>query len=146
MMNSKPKYDKDFYAWALYSAKLLRQGKFEEIDVEHVAEEVESMGKRDKRALINRLAVLLAHLLKGQFQQERRGNSWKITIKEQRIKVFDLLTESPSLNHELMSNFKTAYVLATLRAARETGFAENVFPKKCPYSLEQCLDNKFLPE
>src|SRR5271155_4858757 len=98
-MSHKPQlgeYDKDFYAWSLHNAALLREGKLSEVDLEHIAEEIEDMGKKDRRELISRLAMLLAHLLKWKFQTERRSNSWKNTIKHQRFKVKDVLSESPS--------------------------------------------------
>jgi Domain of unknown function DUF29. len=80
-------YEKDFYAWILHNAALLRAGKLAEIDVEHVAEELESMGKSEQRELLNRLALLISHLLKWEFQPQRRGNSWRATINHQRVKL-----------------------------------------------------------
>jgi Domain of unknown function DUF29 len=139
-------YDKDFYAWALHNAKLLRQGNFSEIDVEHIAEEIESMGRSDKRELVNRLALLIAHLLKWKFQPGRRSSSWKYTIKEQRIKVKDLLEDSPCLNHELERKFNHAYEQAIVIALTDTGLDESTFPKKCPFKFSECLDYQFLPE
>lgn len=143
---SHPQYNQDFYAWALHSAKLLRQGKFQEIDIEHLAEEIESMGAKDKRALISRMAVLIAHLLKWKYTAESRSGSWRLTIKEQRIKVKRLLADSPSLNHELDIKLTSAYEQAIVRAAREADLPENFFPEKCPFSLEQCIDENFFPQ
>jgi len=138
-------YEKDFYAWTTHNAKLLREGKLSEIDVENIAEEIESMGKSDKRELISRLAVLLAHLLKWEFQSERRGNSWKYTIKEQRFRLQDLLKDSPSLKKSLEENLNHAYEHALVIAVGETDLSERAFPKKCPFSLQQALDKDFLP-
>jgi hypothetical protein len=143
--NLQKEYDKDFYAWTLHNAELIRQGKFSEIDIEHIAEEIESMGKSDKRELVNRLAILIAHLLKWQFQSEKRSNSWKTTIKEQRMKVNDLLEESPSLKHELDLKLAHAYEHSTLIAVRVTGLSEKTFPEKCPFSLNECLRSDFFP-
>src|SRR5688572_21911684 len=109
-------YNHDFYKWVMQNAKLIRQGKFSQVDAEHVAEELESIGKSEKREIINHLAILLAHLLKWQFQPERRGNSWKYTIKEQRFEVIDLLSDSPSLNHQLDEQLEHAYQKALLIA------------------------------
>jgi Domain of unknown function DUF29 len=147
IMNAKVhhKYNEDFYAWAVHSAELIRQGKFSEVDTENVAEELESMGRSDKRKLLNRLALLMAHLLKWQFQPARRSNSWKYTIKEQRLKLRDLLEESPSLRHELELKLSHAYEQSVLIAVRQTGLDEASFPKQCPYNLAQCFD-EFLPE
>ena len=86
----KREYEEDFYAWTTHNVKLLREGKLSEIDVEHIAEEIESMGKSEKRELLSRLAVLMAHLLKWKFQPARRSKSWALTIKNQRIELDDL--------------------------------------------------------
>lgn len=144
-VKTSPEYNKDFYAWAMRNAELIRQGKFSEIDNDNVAEELESMGRSDKRELLNRLAVLLAHLLKWQFQPERRGNSWKYTIEEQRFELADLLAESPSLKYEVDKQLEHAYQKSLLIAVKETGMSKTVFPKNCPFSLEQSLNSNFLP-
>lgn len=143
--NAQREYDKDFYSWTIHSAQLLRQGKLSEVDIENVAEEIESMGKSDKRQLINRFALLISHLLKWQYQPERRGNSWKHTIKNQRLEVTELLKDSPSLKYEIDKQIEYAYEKALNIAIEETGLSESNFPKNCPFSLEQCLDNEFLP-
>jgi len=139
-------YDKDFYAWSLHNAALIREGKLSEVDLENVAEEIESMGKADKRELISRLAVLLAHLLKWKFQPSLRGRSWEITIKEQREEVKDQLEESPSLKHELDDQFNRAYRKALNIVEKETGLNQNTLPKNCPFSLKESLEENFLPE
>ena len=138
-------YDKDFYAWALENAELLRQKKFEEIDIENIAEEIESMGKSNKRSLFSHLSVLMAHLLKWKFQPIRRSKSWTLTIKNQRFEITDLLKESPSLRNEIEQQFDHAYKKALIIASEQTGIDENDLPKSCPFSLEQCLDDNFLP-
>lgn len=142
----KHEYEKDFYAWAIHNAQLLREGKLSELDIENVAEEIESMGKSEKRELINRLAVLLAHLLKWRFQSARRSNSWKYTIKEQRLRLNRLLSESPSLKKELEKRINEAYEDACYLALSETGLSEEAFPEKCPFSLKKALDQNFFPE
>jgi hypothetical protein len=139
-------YEKDFYAWTTHNAKLLREGKLSVIDVEHIAEEIESMGKSEKRELISRLAVLLAHLLKWQFQPERQSNSWKYTIEEQRDEVLELLDESPSLKHEIDDKLDRSYRKAILWAATEMGVNKSIFQEKCPFSLEETLNKNFYPE
>src|SRR5512134_2414110 len=94
-------YEQDFYAWTQEQASKLRSGELVTLDLEHLAEEIESMGRSERRELINRLAVLLAHMLKWQYQPERRGSgkSWRATIKEQRRQVQRVLKDSPSLQH-----------------------------------------------
>lgn len=144
--NTQQDYDKDFYAWALHNAELIRQGKLSEVDLEHVAEEIESMGKGDKNKLINRLAILMAHLLKWQYQPNRRGRSWMLTIKEQRVRITRLIRESPSLKHELNVTLTDAYEEAVIIAARQTALDESIFPNDCPFSFEQCINQDFLPE
>jgi hypothetical protein len=150
-MKSKPtkiqqEYKKDFYAWALHNAALIREKRFTEIDSEHVAEEIESMGKSDKNQLTNRLIILISHLLKWRYQPNRRGKSWLLTIKEQRIRAARSLRESPSLQYELDSTLNDAYEEAVVMAARQTKLDESVFPKQCPFSFAQCLNSEFLPE
>ncbi|HLB41270.1 MAG TPA: DUF29 domain-containing protein [Gammaproteobacteria bacterium] len=138
-------YEKDFYAWAVHNAKLLRTGKLSEVDIEHVAEEIESMGKSEKRELINRLAVLMAHLLKWQHQAAQRSRSWELTIKEQRFELTDLLDESPSLKHELEKQMAHAYRKALLIAEKDTGVEAKNFQKQCPFTFKQILNQHFFP-
>jgi hypothetical protein len=144
-MGADKMYDQDFYAWAITNAELLRQGRFSEIDIEHVAEELESMGKSERRALISRLAVLLVRLLKWKFQPGLRGASWEITILKQRDSLEDLLQESPSLRHELDKTIAKAYDRARRYAAKETGLPLATFPDPCPFATEQVLDSEFWP-
>lgn len=139
-------YERDFYAWTLESSKLLRQKKFEEIDVENIAEEIESMGKSNKRALVSHFSVLMAHLLKWQFQPARRSRSWQLTIKHQRLQIRKLLEESPSLQYQISEKLIDAYEEARIIAASETGMEEEVFPPQCPFTLENALDSQFFPE
>lgn len=147
-MNAKLKdeYEKDFYAWTLHNVELMRQGKLSEIDVENIAEEIESMGKSDKRELINRLAVLIAHLLKWKFQSMKKSKSWMYTIKDQRIKLNKLLSDSPSLKSSLGEKMEEAYEHAVVIGISETGLDEATFPKKSPFTLVQILDKDFFPE
>ncbi len=139
-------YNEDFYAWLMANANLLRQHKFNEIDIEHVAEELEAMGKSEKRELTSRLTVLLAHLLKWQFQPALRSRSWKNTILTQRIDILELLEDSPSLRYELAERIIIAFEKAKLSAEDETGLDRNNFPESCPFSFDQLLNKDFLPE
>jgi hypothetical protein len=138
-------YNKDFYAWTIHNVMLMRQGKLSEIDVENVAEELESMGNNNKRELVNRLAVLIAHLLKWQCQPIRRSKSWILTIKNQRFEILDLLEESPSLKHQIELKFNHAYEKAKIICSEQTGIDEDELPANCPFSLEECLNFDFLP-
>jgi len=139
-------YNKDFYAWLIKNADLLRKRQFNEIDSEHVAEELESMSKSEKRELMSRLTVLLAHLLKWQFQSARRSRSWKNTILTQRIDINELLEDSPSLEYELNDKIPVAYEKARLSAEDETGIDKKHFPNECPFNLSQMLNKDFFPE
>jgi hypothetical protein len=143
---ANPTYETDFYAWLLKSAELLRQGEFAELDLEQIAEELEGMARSDKRQLINRLAVLLAHLLKWQYQPEKRSKSWQRTIREQRKRISLLLEDSPSLKYEIEEKLKDAYEIAVLSAANETGLDEDYFPESCEYALDEVLDSEFYPD
>jgi len=139
-------YNKDFYAWLIKNADLLRKRQFAEVDIEHVAEELEAMSKSEKRELISRLTVLLAHLLKWQFQSALRSRSWKNTILTQRIDISELLEDSPSLQYELERYCNVAYEKARLSAEDETGMDKMNFPEHCPFTLAQMLKKDFFPE
>ncbi|OGO40214.1 MAG: hypothetical protein A2Z04_01840 [Chloroflexi bacterium RBG_16_57_9] len=139
-------YEQDFYAWANRNAQLIRAGKLSEIDVENIAEELESMGRSEKRAFINRLAILLAHLLKWHFQPALRSISWQYTIRAQRDQLYDLLEDSPSLKYQVEEKLNKAYRKAVSMASHETGLEESAFPENCPYAFDQVMDNSFFPE
>ncbi|MDQ2693918.1 MAG: DUF29 domain-containing protein [Pseudomonadota bacterium] len=139
-------YERDFYAWAMRNAKLIRQGRLAEVDLSNVAEELESMGRSERRELESRLEVLLMHLLKWRHQPGRWGASWESTIEVQRIDVQEVLDENPSLRPQLPGLLAAAYRKARLKTAGETGLDRQVFPKVCPFSLEQVLDPHFWPE
>ncbi|MGE4480818.1 DUF29 domain-containing protein [Acidocella sp.] len=146
MSSSSNLYDRDFYAWATEQAALLRAGKLSQADVEHIAEEIESMGKSEKRELVNRLSVLLMHLLKWQVQPALRGTSWRLTIEEQRDRLADHLADNPSLKGTLDASIASGYRLAILGAARGTGLDRAVFPIVCPWPFEQIMADDFWPE
>ncbi len=139
-------YETDFYAWANEQASLLRSGKLAEADIAHIAEEIESMGKTEKRELVNRLAVLLAHLLKWKFQPNLRGRSWRLTIKEQRKAVADHMADNPSLKSKTEEAMTTAYGSAVIEAAKQTAIDEDGFPGACPWAFGEAVDAEFLPD
>jgi hypothetical protein len=139
-------YDDDFFAWTQEQARLLRDGDLSGIDVENLAEEVESMGRSDRREIMSRLIVLLTHMLKWQFQSERRSPSWTDTINEQRTQIDLLLAASPSLQSFSTEAVADAYARARRTAARETNIDPGGFPTLCPYTPEQILSEDFLPE
>lgn len=139
-------YEGDFYGWALQQAKLLRAGRLAEADVGNIAEEIESMGRGEKRELVNRLAVLLLHLLKWVHQPERRGKSWCLTIEEQRRQIGRHMGESPSLQPLVDQVLAEAYGDAVIRAERETDLPRDMSPWSCPYMFEQLMDANFWPD
>jgi hypothetical protein len=139
-------YDQDFYAWSNQQVALLRAGKLQQADIEHIAEEIESMGKTEKRELISRLAILLLHLLKWKFQPAKRGASWEASIRVQRHRLVDHLDDNPSLKPLLPQAIKAAYRDAVLETVAETGLPGSTFPEVCPWSFEKVLDAGFWPE
>ena len=114
-------YDRDFYAWSRQQAELLRAGKLTEADIEHIAEEIDSMGRTEKRELINRLTVLLLHLLKWRYQSGKRGPSWEASIANQRDDIVDHLDDNPSLKPSCRRRSASAYRKASREAVAETG-------------------------
>jgi hypothetical protein len=138
-------YETDFYAWANEQAALLRAGKLSEADIAHIAEEIESIGKAEKRELVSRLCVLLTHLLKWKLQPALRGRSWRLAIKEQRKEVRNHLADNPSLKSLADEAMTLAYDLATVKAAQETAIDEDGFPSDCPWSFRQATDDDFWP-
>jgi hypothetical protein len=145
-MSKSSLYEQDFYAWANEQANLLRTGQVSAADIEHIAEEIESMGKTEKRELANRLAVLLLHLLKWQFQPVRRGDFWEATVRVQRRDLTVLLKDNPSLKGKVAESVEQAYGNAVIQTAAETGFPEMTFPAECPWSFDQIMDAAFWPD
>ena len=139
-------YDTDYYGWSNQQAALLRAGKLSEADIENIAEEIESMGKGEKRELVNRLRVLLLHLLKWRFQPERRGSSWSATIKIQRADIAHHMVDNPSLKSQIAEAVEWAYVGGRLEAASQTELAEKTFPQNCPWTFAQMTDPDFWPQ
>ena len=143
---SYPLYDEDFYGWAMANAQLLRERKMNDIDFDNLIEEIESMVGNQYNEFVNRLRLLLAHLLKWQYQPVLQSRSWTLTLKEQRKQLQRLIKHNPSLKSKTQQAFLEAYEEALILAERETGLEEQTFPKNCPYTLEQCLDEEFYPE
>lgn len=146
-------YDRDFGAWIQHQLRLLKHGRTQEIDVEHLIAELEDMGKSNLRELESRLIILLAHLLKWQFQldhlssqwKEFEGKSWRKTIIEQRVQLLFLLAKVPSLQASRALAIADAYPDARRLTIRETNLSPDVFPSTCPYSVEQVFDEDFFP-
>ena len=139
-------YEQDFYAWANEQAALLRAGQLSAADIEHIAEEIESMGKTEKRELVSRLAVLLLHLLKWRYQPNLQGPSWRATIRIQRRDLARHMADNPSLKAKLPEAIEDAHGNAVLLAVAETGLPEATFPNECPWTFEQFMAEDFWPE
>jgi hypothetical protein len=144
-MATSPLHDLDFYAWTQQQVNLLKSGNLVDVDVKSLIEEIEGMGASERRELINRLAVLLAQLLKWHYQPSFRGRSWQLTIKEQRRQLQRLLKDNPSLHARLEEFMADAYVDSVLLAAKETGLEESAFPSPCPYAQDDLLNPEFYP-
>jgi hypothetical protein len=137
MSTRSPLYDRDFHAWSLEQADLLRKGDLAQADIEHIAEEIDSMGRTEKRELISRLTVLLLHLLKWRYQPGKRGPSWEASIANQRDDIADRLDDNPSLGPLLPQVVTTTYRKACRQAVAETGLPGATFPETCPWTVEE---------
>lgn len=138
-------YEEDFYAWTQQQSSLLQSGQWNDIDVPNLVEEIESLGKQQRREMRSRLAVLLAHLLKWEYQPEKRSRSWLATIRVQRRDLLRLLQESPSLKPYLEEAVTSAYINARDLAMGETEIPESTFPEAVTYSWAQIIDSQFFP-
>lgn len=145
-MPSVAAYDFDVVAWSLEQARLLRAGQFSQLDIEHIAEEIEDVGKSEKRELRSRMALLLAHLLKWQYQSDYRGNSWRRTIKIQRSGILECLDETPSLKADLKQAawWSRVWNEGVAIAINETGL--DCFPELCPWTFDQIMSADFWPD
>ena len=145
-MNIQTLYDHDFNLWTQEHILLLKQARFSEIDTTHLIEELEDMAKSNKRELVNRLIILVAHLLKWQYQPAMRCNSWNSSINEQRIQLDYLLSDMPSLKSYLTEAIEKSYGRAVKLAVNETKLPLATFPATCSYEQKQLLDEDFYPD
>jgi hypothetical protein len=139
----RPLYEADLHAWAIEQARLLRDGRFDLIDVENIAEEILDVAKTEYRVLESALRVLLTHMLKWDHQPERRSRSWENTIAEHRNRVRDQLADNPSLRSRQDEAVQRAYRDARLRASSETGMDVERFPEVCPYDWDAIMEREF---
>lgn len=140
LMQTATLYEQDFYAWTQQQVELLRSGHLQELDVENLIEEIESLGKQQRQELRNRLGVLLGHLLKWYQEPEARSRSWTGTIREQRYRIDLLLKENPSLKPYLTEAILLAYPLALTLVEQETPLNPKLLPQSCPFSEAQILN------
>jgi hypothetical protein len=139
-------YEQDYFQWLLDQATLLREGSLHLLDREHLVEEIEDLGKSERRALESDLVVVLMHLLKWVYQPKRRGNSWKYSILEHRRRIQKRLRESPSLKLFLAEIFDDTYQDARVAAAKETELDLEIFSENSLFSLSEAMDEQFLPD
>ena len=136
-------YDADFIQWIDNAAERLRQGRFDQLDIENLIDEVESLGRSEKNALKSNLSIVLMHLLKWQYQADKHSNRWIRTIDEHRYRIQLSLESSPSLKNDYLDSIETSYASARKKAARETRLEISTFPVACPYTATQILDDDF---
>ncbi len=144
-MNIQALYEIDFNSWIQENIALLKQARFSEIDADHLIAELEDMAKKDRRELMSRFIILMAHLLKWQYQVTHRSNSWRSSIDENRVQIEVLLDDVPSLKADFSDIIKDAYQKAVKLAAKETGLKQASFPENCSYTEQQLLDDDFYP-
>lgn len=135
-------YDRDFYAWANEQAALLREGRMSGVDAANLAEEIETLGRNEKRELRSRLSVLFLHLLKWRHQPARRSRSWELSIVNARNDLAEHLADSPSLRAMLPEAVPSAYRRARLQAEQQTGLPAKMFPAECPWTFDQAMTEK----
>jgi hypothetical protein len=141
-------YDQDVILWSEEQARLLRARRFSELDLEHLADEIEDVGRSEKRELANRMAVLLAHLIKWKSQPDDRTTSWRATINDQRRRIALAIKETPSLKVVMRgADWREGVWLdARSQARKEMGLADDDLPESCPWPTEQAVDPEFWPE
>ena len=140
-----PLYERDFHAWTRDQAEKLRTRAHNDVDWENVAEEIDSLGRSDRREISHRLGVLLLHLLKWQFQPRKRKLGWLSTVREQRHRIAQLIRESPSLKAYPARQMRREYEFARQNPIDETGLSESEFPVSCPYTIGDVLDDAYFP-
>src|SRR5580692_3298396 len=136
-------YERDFYAWALEQARLVREGRWDAVDRDNVAEEIESLGREEFNKLASALRVLMLHMLKWDHQPGLRSRSWVLSIETQRLELADVIADNPGLRPRIPEAMARAYRKARLEAARETALDEDQFSKTCPYAWDDIVARVF---
>ena len=143
---TKPLYETDFAEWAGRTADLLREGRYSEIDMENVAEEIESLGRNNQSAVRSQLRRVLVHVIKMKLQPERSGTSWRVSIISGQTEILDRFDDAPSLRRHLEANLAKIYRQAVREAERETKLASQsgsmALPANCPFTLDELLDGE----
>ena len=139
-------YEADFLQWIETTVEQLKAQDYANVDWENLVDEIETMGRSERSSLKSNLVVVLMHLLKWQYQSERRSNSWKGSIAEHRRRIRNELKDSPSLKPYLEEIFDECYVDAVEQAIAETDLPVETFPRSCPYTISTTLDSSYLPD
>jgi hypothetical protein len=139
----RAEYQRDFYSWLLEQARHVREGRWDAVDRENVAEEIESLGREQFNKLESALRVLILHILKWDHQAARRSRSWALSIRQQRLEVDDVLADNPGLRPRIAEALARAYRKARLQAIKETNLKESRFPEACPYSFDDVVSREF---
>lgn len=139
-------YDQDYYLWIEKTVEQLRQNQLQEIDIQNLIEELESMGRNEKRSVQSNLTILLMHLLKYKYQPNKRSQSWRSTIVEHRRRLLSLFKDSPSLKRYSQEIFAECYQDACQDAATETQLQVSIFPDESPFSLDDVLRVDYLAD
>jgi predicted DNA-binding ribbon-helix-helix protein len=136
-------YERDFYTWSLEQARLVREGRWDAVDRDNVAEEIESLGREQFNKLTSALRVLMLHMLKWEHQPALRSRSWALSIKAQRAELDDIIADNPGLKPRIGEAISRGYRKASIEAARETGLDEEKFSKTCPYTWDDIIARDF---
>jgi Domain of unknown function DUF29 len=140
---ARASYDRDFYAWSLEQARLVREGRWDAVDRDNVAEEIESLGREQFNKLESALRVLMVHMLKWDHQSALRSRGWALSIKAQRVELDDVIADNPGLKPRIGEAISRGYRKASIEAARETGLDEDQFPETCPYGWNDIVSRVF---
>jgi hypothetical protein len=132
-------YEHDFYGWLIEQARHVRDGRWDAVDRENLAEEIEALGREQFNKLESALRVLMLHMLKWDHQPQKRSRSWALTVKTQRLEVEDVLSDNPSLKPRIAEAMARGYRKARVEAAKETELDEHVFPASCPYDWDEVM-------
>ncbi|MEH2051518.1 DUF29 domain-containing protein [Nostoc sp.] len=138
-------YETDFYTWTQEQANLLRHHQWNQLDLPNLIEEIESLGRKERQELRNRLSVLIRHLLKWEYQPKQRSRSWLATIRVQRREILNLLSENPSLKPYIEEALQESYENGRDLASGETNLPLSSFPNQCLYLFEEILSDRFYP-
>jgi len=138
-------YQQDFFAWTKQQINYLQNQQWNQLDLVNLIEEIETLGKQQRQELRNRLSILIGHLLKWEYQPQKRSHSWLATLRVQRIDIQELIDDNPSLKPYLEEALTQAYIKGLLLAVSETNLPDRTFPKNCPYSLTEITSDRFYP-